>query len=175
MRIAPLRNDAVSERIRNAADRMIDLDPDYRQARRQIAALELDILFYQDIGMEPTSYLLACSRLAPVQCLSFGHPNTTGIPNMDYFISNDLFEPEDAASHYSETLFSSMAFQPWPITIGRSRPPLRRSVSISDCTGTIMCTFAPRPCSSCIRNSTPSCGHSAARSGWHGGPDTRPV
>lgn len=62
-------------------------------------------LFYQDIGMEPTSYLLAHSRLAPVQCVSFGHPNTTGIPNIDYFVSNDLYEPADAASHYSEELY----------------------------------------------------------------------
>jgi predicted O-linked N-acetylglucosamine transferase (SPINDLY family) len=81
------------------------LEADYRVAREQIAALELDILFYQDIGMEPTSYLLAFSRLARVQCVSFGHPNTTGIPNMDYFVSNDLYEPPDGAYHYSESLF----------------------------------------------------------------------
>jgi predicted O-linked N-acetylglucosamine transferase (SPINDLY family) len=54
--------------------------------------------------MEPLSYILAFARLAPVQCVSFGHPNTTGIPTMDYFISNDLFEPPDAQSHYSEKL-----------------------------------------------------------------------
>src|SRR5208337_1279441 len=77
---------------------------DFYRAREQIAALALDILFYQDIGMEPTSFFLAFARLAPVQCVSFGHPNTTGIPNMDYFVSNDLFEPPDAPSHYSERL-----------------------------------------------------------------------
>ena len=70
----------------------------------QIAALELDILFYQDIGMEPFSYLLALARLAPVQCVSYGHPDTTGIPNMDYYVSNDLYEPPGAAEHYSERL-----------------------------------------------------------------------
>jgi predicted O-linked N-acetylglucosamine transferase (SPINDLY family) len=37
--------------------------------------------------------------------VSFGHPNTTGIPNLDYFVSNDLFEPREAAEHYSEKLF----------------------------------------------------------------------
>jgi protein O-GlcNAc transferase len=104
LRVLPSRDDAATARIRAAADRTLDLDPDVHRARAQIAALELDILFYQDIGMEPTSYFLAFARLAPVQCVSFGHPNTTGIPNIDYFISNDLFEPPQCHAHYSERL-----------------------------------------------------------------------
>jgi protein O-GlcNAc transferase len=104
LRISPSRDDSATARVRAAADRTIDLDPDIYRARDEIAALELDILFYQDIGMEPISYFLAFARLAPVQCVSFGHPNTTGIPTMDYFISNDLFEPPEAQAHYSETL-----------------------------------------------------------------------
>lgn len=104
LRITPSRDDESTARIRAAADLTVDLNPDLHRAREQIAGLALDILFYQDIGMEPTSYFLAFARLAPVQCVSFGHPNTTGIPTMDYFISNDLFEPPDAQEHYSETL-----------------------------------------------------------------------
>jgi protein O-GlcNAc transferase len=104
LRVTPSRDDAATSRLRAAADRTVDLDPDIYRARSQIAALELDILFYQDIGMEPISYFLAFARLAPVQCVSYGHPNTTGIPTMDYFISNDLFEPPDAQAHYSERL-----------------------------------------------------------------------
>lgn len=104
LRITPSREDECTARIRAAADLTVDLSPDIGKARRQIAALELDILFYQDIGMEPISYFLAFARLATVQCVSFGHPNTTGIPTMDYFISNDLFEPPGATAHYSERL-----------------------------------------------------------------------
>ena len=55
--------------------------------------------------MEPFSYLLAFARLAKVQCVSFGHPDTTGIPAMDYYVSNDLYEPPGAFGHYSERLF----------------------------------------------------------------------
>lgn len=105
LRITPSKSDEVTALMRRAADRVVELNADHAAAREQIAALELDILFYQDIGMELTSYLLAFSRLAPVQCASFGHPNTTGIPNIDYFVSSDLFEPQDAASHYTEKLF----------------------------------------------------------------------
>ena len=105
LRITPCAEDETSRAIQAAADRAVDLSPDLAQARAQIAALELDVLFFQDIGMEPTSYLLAFARLAPVQCVSFGHPDTTGIPTMDYFVSNDLFETESASAHYSERLF----------------------------------------------------------------------
>jgi predicted O-linked N-acetylglucosamine transferase (SPINDLY family) len=105
LRINPSKRDAVTDAVGRAADRMIELNPGLETARAQLAELELDILFYQDIGMEPQSYLLAFSRLAPVQCVSYGHPNTTGIPAIDYFISNDLYEMEGADGHYSERLF----------------------------------------------------------------------
>ena len=105
LRIGPVINDDTAQAICASADHAVDLQQDLSTARRQISALELDVLFYQDIGMEQQSYLLAFARLARVQCVSFGHPDTTGIPNMDYFVSNDLFETKDAQSHYSESLF----------------------------------------------------------------------
>jgi protein O-GlcNAc transferase len=105
LRITPADDDGTTRMIRESADRTIDLDPNWLVARDEIAALELDVLFYQDIGMEPTSYFLAFARLAPVQCVSFGHPNTTGIANMDYFVSNDLYETPGSQAHYSERLF----------------------------------------------------------------------
>lgn len=82
----------------------VHLSDDLTQAREQIAALELDILVYLDIGMEPLSYFLAFSRLARMQCVLGGHPVTTGIGALDYFLSSDPAEPVDADSHYSEKL-----------------------------------------------------------------------
>ena len=105
LRISPSADDEVTRLICRSADHEVVLDRHLARAREQIAALELDILFYQDVGLEPTSYFLAFARLAHVQCVSFGHPNTTGIPNMDYFVSNDLYETQDAQHHYSERLF----------------------------------------------------------------------
>ncbi len=103
--VPPFVEDDVSAFIRNNADKTVIVQPSLEAARKQIAELELDVLFYQDIGMEPFTYFLAFARLAPVQCVFFGHPDTTGIRNMDYFISNDLFEPENAQEHFSEQLF----------------------------------------------------------------------
>lgn len=73
-------------------------------AREQVAALELDILMYLDIGMDPFSYFLAYARLARIQCVVGGHPVTTGIGAMDYYLSSAIMETEDAQAHYSETL-----------------------------------------------------------------------
>jgi predicted O-linked N-acetylglucosamine transferase (SPINDLY family) len=73
-------------------------------ARNCVGALELDILVYLDIGMESLSYFLAFARLAPVQCVVGGHPVTTGIPTLDYYLSSEMCEIENAQDHYSENL-----------------------------------------------------------------------
>lgn len=77
---------------------------DLQRSQQFIAALGLDTLVYMDIGMDPLSFLLAFSRLAPIQCVLGGHPVTTGIRTMDYFLSAALCEPAEADSHYSEIL-----------------------------------------------------------------------
>ena len=80
------------------------LPRDLAAARAILAQAELDIIYYTDIGMEPLTYFLAFARLAPVQCVAWGHPVTTGIDTIDYFISSRLIEPDGAAEAYSERL-----------------------------------------------------------------------
>jgi protein O-GlcNAc transferase len=65
---------------------------------------KLHILIFPEIGMDPTTIRLAALRLAPVQCTSWGHPETSGLPTIDYFLSSDLMEPPDADEHYTEKL-----------------------------------------------------------------------
>ena len=104
IRLVPSPRDESAVLIDKAADRVVTVPPGLHPAREAIAALELDILFYQDVGLEPASYFLAFSRLAPVQLTSFGHPDTTGIPNLDYFVSSSLYELPGAQRDYSERL-----------------------------------------------------------------------
>jgi len=47
---------------------------------------------------------LAALRLAPVQCVAWDTPLTSGIPTMDYFLSSELMEPAIASDHYTEQL-----------------------------------------------------------------------
>ncbi len=100
----PQDADALGDAIARAADRNVEIPYDLYRAREIIAAERLDIIFYPDIGMTPLTYFLAFARLAPVQCVSWGHPVTTGIPAIDYFISARSIEPPDAQLHYSERL-----------------------------------------------------------------------
>ncbi|MGE0746713.1 MAG: tetratricopeptide repeat protein [Rhodospirillales bacterium] len=100
----PGRTDAVSRAIDAAADRVVALPGALAPMREAIAAEAPDILFYPDIGMDALTYCVAMARLASVQCVTWGHPVTTGIPAMDYFVSGIDLEPPDADDHYSERL-----------------------------------------------------------------------
>jgi predicted O-linked N-acetylglucosamine transferase (SPINDLY family) len=62
------------------------------------------VLIYPEIGMDRMTAQLAAQRLAPVQCCSWGHPVTSGFATIDYFISSDLMEPDEADDHYCERL-----------------------------------------------------------------------
>ncbi len=95
---------AVSRLYSNFKGEHVQVPYQLEAARNKIALLELDIFVYLDIGMEPLSYFLAFSRLAPIQCVLPGHPVTTGIKNVDYYLSYDLAESPDAQDHYSEKL-----------------------------------------------------------------------
>ncbi len=87
-----------------AAGAVCDLPLDLARARAMIAALNLDVLHYPDLGMDSFGYFLAFARLAKVQTVGWGHPVTTGIPNIDAFLSVDAMEPSGAEDHYSERL-----------------------------------------------------------------------
>ena len=71
---------------------------------KAILEKQLDVLIYPEIGMDPLDCKLASLRLAPLQIASWGHPETTGLPSIDYYISAKEFEPENADSYYSEKL-----------------------------------------------------------------------
>lgn len=64
----------------------------------------LDVLYYVEVGTDPKNYFLPFYRIAPVQCTTWGIPVTTGISNMDYYLSSQWFEPDDAQCHYREKL-----------------------------------------------------------------------
>ena len=94
----------------------------------------LDVLIYPEIGMDAMTLKLASLRLAPAQVAAWGHPETTGLPTIDYYLSAAAFETADSQSHYSERLialpgvgchYSAMALQPSePAGIDTDRPLL---------------------------------------------------
>lgn len=71
----------------------------------RIAALDCDVLIYPDLGMNAITHALASLRLAPVQAMMWGHPISSGLPNMDVMLSSAAMEPADGQSHYVEQLY----------------------------------------------------------------------
>lgn len=69
-----------------------------------IASDQLHALIYPDLGMDRRVLRLAALRLAPVQAVSWGHPVTTGLPHIDYFLSGEAMESAAAEGHYTERL-----------------------------------------------------------------------
>ena len=92
-----------------------------------------DLAFFLGVGMIPNVVALASLRLAPVQCVSFGHTATTMSPTIDYFVL-----PEDfvAAPHtFSEKVHTvpreAMPTVPPPLpTLARRAPDGRVRVAI---------------------------------------------
>lgn len=99
----PQRDDTV-EHYRRCADEYVRLGPEIPPAIATLRSLKLDVLFFADLGMSCFTLALSALRFAPIQCVTWGHPLTTGLPTIDYFLSGSLYEVEEADDHYSEQL-----------------------------------------------------------------------
>jgi predicted O-linked N-acetylglucosamine transferase (SPINDLY family) len=97
-------SDTETDRARRTVQRLESGRRELPQWAATIAASELDVLIYPEIGMDPLTVKLASLRLAPAQAATWGHPETTGLPTIDYYLSAEALEPPDAARHYTERL-----------------------------------------------------------------------
>jgi len=89
----------------STSDLIVKMDSnDLVKNRQQIADEQFDIIVYPEIGMCPETRWMAFSRLAPIQIATWGHSDTSGLPNIDYFVSSKYFNSPDDQSHYSEKL-----------------------------------------------------------------------
>ena len=70
----------------------------------EIAEAQPDVILYPEVGMDPNACTLAALRLAPLQIAGWGHPITTGLPTIDWFLSAEFLESPEAEQHYREKL-----------------------------------------------------------------------
>ncbi len=135
-----LIRDAETDLAEQVADRFVQGPRPLDQWRALIVDDALDVLIYPEIGMDPVTVQLAAQRLAPIQCTSWGHPETSGLPTIDYYLSSALMEPPDANDHYTETLIRlpnlSVYYEPPPLpalTVTRAEFGLRPDAVVYWC------------------------------------------
>ena len=93
-----------AEEFEKYADHFFHCPDPVPQVARIIKEQSLDVLIYPDATADGRTIQLATLRLAPVQCAAWGDPETTGLPNIDFFLSSDWMEPENGDTHYREKL-----------------------------------------------------------------------
>jgi len=121
----PSSDDPIARQIRTAADEFYEVSADPLVAREEIAAIAPDVVYYPDIGMEPWSFYLGFSRIAARQYVGWGHADTTGLPEIDGYLTTSEFDPIGADEYYSETLIRLPripAYVPSPPPIKKPKP-----------------------------------------------------
>jgi protein O-GlcNAc transferase len=111
---------------------------------RAIQTADLDALIYPEIGMDPLSTQLASLRLAPLQLSAWGHPETTGLPTIDLYLSAEAFEPENAQENYSERIVKlpNLGVYVEPLTPPAAKLNLR-SVGLRTDMALLLCAGTP--------------------------------
>jgi len=91
------------------------------QWARAIRGADLHALLFPEVGINRSSLALASLRLAPRQFAAWGHPETTGLPTIDVFLSAAGLEPPDADAHYAERLVRlpnlGVYYQPYDVNL----------------------------------------------------------
>ena len=112
--------DAVTLEAARLCERFVQGPKSTEQWIAEIAADAPHVLIYPEIGMDPMAGRLGALRLAPRQGVSWGHPETSGYPTLDFYLSSAAMEPEGAETAYSERLVRipglSAAYTPLPVS-----------------------------------------------------------
>jgi hypothetical protein len=115
--------------VRDGFDKIVNCHfmPDGQMAiPPEVMENDFQLAYFPDIGMTDESIWMSNMRIAPIQAVGYGHPDTTGEGNeIDYFIGGDV--EKHSTSAYSETmvLLPGLAQEP-------SRPTAERKNNYKD-------------------------------------------
>jgi protein O-GlcNAc transferase len=143
-------SDDVSALAATLCDRFVSGSQSVAAWREAILADAPQVLIYPEIGMDPVAGALAAMRLALVQCNAIGHPITSGMPTIDYFLTSDVMEPEGTEDEYTERLVClpglSVYYDPLevpPLALSRTELRLRVDATVYWC-GQSLYKYLPR-------------------------------
>ena len=98
------KRDAVRDSLDAFCEEVILLSEDYFEADKTLISANLDILFFTDLGMNPYEFILPFLCTSPIQITGWGIPHTSGIREINYYLSSAGLEPSGAEDHYTERL-----------------------------------------------------------------------
>ncbi|MFM7675324.1 MAG: hypothetical protein ACKO5F_07010 [Synechococcus sp.] len=90
--------------LNQSADKVVYLNADFGESCRTIYLLNLDILFFTDVGMYALDCVLTMPHLARKQITSWGLPHTTGLKSIDYHLRSSIFRDCEGPEEYTEQL-----------------------------------------------------------------------
>ncbi|MEH6875608.1 MAG: tetratricopeptide repeat protein [Candidatus Competibacter sp.] len=105
--------------IANPDVRYLPLPVRFDRSLEAIRQARFDILYYWEVGTDSVNYFLPFFRLAPIQCTGWVWPVTSGIAEMDYFLSSQHLETPEGDTCYRERL---VRFQRLPACFYRPEP-----------------------------------------------------
>lgn len=91
--------DEMTTEFRRLADSYKELPLLHDDAMVLLHQEALDIVIYPELGMDAWTVFLSHHRFAPIQCVFWGHPITTGNPGIDYFVSSEKYVSEQGLSN----------------------------------------------------------------------------
>ena len=94
----PQTSIGLKERLAATSIRFVDMPIEIPQIVEALRAESYDVIHFFEVGSDSKNYFLPFYRMAPVQCTSWGILSTTGIANMDHYLSSKFFETPDAQS-----------------------------------------------------------------------------
>ncbi len=92
------------ERINNPDVQIVALPKSLSGMAEVARAQSLDLIYFWEVGTSVTGTFLPMLRLAPVQVTGWGSVESTGVQEIDYFLSSRGQEKGDTQQHYSEKL-----------------------------------------------------------------------
>lgn len=96
--------DKVTERFILESDHYLSLPVPVPQAARAIRDLDLDALFFMDLGQDGRAVQFASMRLARKQCTGWSFPTTSGLPMMDFYLCGEWMAPAGMQGDFTERL-----------------------------------------------------------------------
>ncbi|MDJ0839393.1 MAG: tetratricopeptide repeat protein [Acidobacteriota bacterium] len=82
----------------------LPLPSDFAGALNALRKQHFDLVYYWEIGTDAVNYFLPFCRAAAVQCTSWGTSESTGLPNVDYYLTCKPWEGKGNPQNYSEQL-----------------------------------------------------------------------